>query len=399
MPAGRATLPHPTRDGFYRTAMAAAGLLALTASAFSQPNSQAKTQNSVVLNTLQPHSVRTSLRSYEETEQAKLPSAAPSQDKSQGPLQGTSQAKPRDICLVKMSSAAASIAACTTYIQAAGRRWDGLAPAFGRRAEAYRAQGDIDAAIADFDRALKIEPKKIDNLLGRGLIYFEKRDTDRAIRDFSQIINLDPRHAGAIRYRAQARRAAGDLKRAALDYDLLARINPKDSQTYYQLGLVHRELKAFGPALEDFGRMVQIDGDALAHYGRGLVFYDMRQYDRAIGELDRAINVNPGYPMAFNIRGLAYAAIGETRRSIQDFDQAIELDGSFAQAFINRGNIYQSTRKYDRALADYSVALKLDPKDAYSLYSRGLTMRALGHEEAATMDIAKAKEIEPGIGP
>jgi len=48
------------------------------------------------------------------------------------------------------------------------RRWDGLAPAFGRRAEAYRAQGDIDAAIADFDRAIKIDPRKIDNLLAAG---------------------------------------------------------------------------------------------------------------------------------------------------------------------------------------------------------------------------------------
>ena len=52
-----------------------------------------------------------------------------------------------------------------------------------------------------------------------------------------------------------------------------------------------------------------------------------------------------------------------------------------------------------RALADYTAAVELNPKDAYSLYSRGLTMRALGQEEEATVDIAKAKELEPGIGP
>ena len=104
----------------------------------------------------------------------------------------------------------------------------------------------------------------------------------------------------------------------------------------------------------------------------------MRQYDRAIRELDHAINVKPDYAPAFNVRGLAYAAIGETRRSIQDFDQAIQLDGSFAKAFVNRGNIYQSTHRYDRALADYSAAVQLNPKDAYSLYSRGLTMRVAG---------------------
>jgi hypothetical protein len=41
----------------------------------------------------------------------------------------------------------------------------------------------------------------------------------------------------------------------------------------------------------------------------------------------------------------------------------------------------------------------LTNEDAYSLYSRGLTMRALGQEEEAAVDIAKAKELEPGIGP
>ena len=96
---------------------------------------------------------------------------------------------------------------------------------------------------------------------------------------------------------------------------------------------------------------------------------------------------------------MAYAAIGETRRSLQDFDQAIQLDQSFAEAFVNRGSIHQSAHQYDLALADYNAAVKLDPKDAYSLYSRGLTMRALGQDEAAERDIAKAKEIEPGIGP
>src|SRR5438034_9497832 len=105
MPRRRATLPYPRRIELYRTTMAAAALLALTTSAFSQ----ATKQNTVVLNTLQPHSVRTSLRNFHEetAEQPKLPSAAHAQDKTQA----NPQANPRGICLAATSSAAASIAA------------------------------------------------------------------------------------------------------------------------------------------------------------------------------------------------------------------------------------------------------------------------------------------------
>ena len=127
MPRWRATLPCPTRVELYRATMAAAALLALTASAFPQ----ASKQNTVVLNTLQPHSVRTSLRSYRrEAGAAQMqPAAQPSQARK----------SPRTSVSAKASSAEASIAACNTYIKATSRRWDVLAPAFSRRAEAYRA--------------------------------------------------------------------------------------------------------------------------------------------------------------------------------------------------------------------------------------------------------------------
>jgi tetratricopeptide (TPR) repeat protein len=89
-----------------------------------------------------------------------------------------------------------------------------------RRAEAYRLHGDTDAAIADFDRAIKLEPRKTEIFLGRGLAYLEKRDTEAAIRDFDHAIRLNPRHPEAILQRANAYRAAGDLKRAMADYNL-----------------------------------------------------------------------------------------------------------------------------------------------------------------------------------
>ena len=67
------------------------------------------------------------------------------------------------------------------------------------------------------------------------------------------------------------------------------------------------------------------------------------------------------------------------------------------QTLQRRGNILQGTNQVERALADDSEAIRLMPRDAYCLHSRGLMMRALGRDAEA--DIAKAKEVEPGIGP
>src|SRR4029079_15717234 len=150
----------PTRIAIHLAIASAAVLLALITAASPQETNT----DSPVRQSLQPHSVRTSLHnSYDETSVRLSPAVAV-------------QAKAQELPL----------------------------------ANAHRRRGDIDAAIADFDRAIKIDPKKIDNLLGRGLAYLEKHDTEQAIRDFTLAIELNPRHAGAIQNRAQAHLAAGD---------------------------------------------------------------------------------------------------------------------------------------------------------------------------------------------
>jgi len=144
-------------------------------------------------------------------------------------------------------------------IQGIAPRYDVLAPDFRRRAGAYRLQGDVNAAIADFDRPIRVEPKKIDSLLRRGLAYLEMGNSDLAIRDFTEVLNLSPRHAVAIRSRPQSYFAAGDLKRAVSDYALLIQLNPRNARAFDLRGLAERELQELDRALDDFTRMIQIE--------------------------------------------------------------------------------------------------------------------------------------------
>ena len=121
-----------------------------------------------------------------------------------------------------------------------------------------------------------------------------------------------------------------------------------------------------------------------AHHDNAIALYGVRQYDRAIRELDRAINVSPDHAACVQPEGLVptrpSARPGarsrtSTRRS--------DWTAISRKAFVNRGNIFQSANTWERALADYSEAAGLKPQDAYSLYSRGLVMRALGREAEA----------------
>jgi len=60
--------------------------------------------------------------------------------------------------------------------------------AFNVRGLAYNAKGDSDRAIADFDQALRIDPKYSPALSNRGDTFQKKQNYDRAIADFDQAI-------------------------------------------------------------------------------------------------------------------------------------------------------------------------------------------------------------------
>ena len=78
---------------------------------------------------------------------------------------------------------------------------------------------------------------------------------------------------------------------------------------------------------------------AEAYNDRGFSYYLKGDFERAISDFTRAIELRPNYPKAYNSRGVAYMQGGYgAAKSVPDFDRAIELKPDFRYAYINRAN-------------------------------------------------------------
>ena len=64
----------------------------------------------------------------------------------------------------------------------------------------------------------------------------------------------------------------------------------------------------------------------------------------------------------------------------------------------NRGVEYGAKDDYDRAIADHDQAIKIDPKNALAYNNRGIVKLKKGDEEGGNADIARARQLQPGIG-
>jgi tetratricopeptide (TPR) repeat protein len=134
---------------------------------------------------------------------------------------------------------------------------------------------------------------------------------------------------------------------------------------------------------------------ARAYGNRASANYQRREFVLALGDLDRAIHLNPGDGQAHYGRGFVYSAQGDQARAIADFDNAIRLEPQNAAFYNARGNARLELGDFARAIADYEQAIRLDPQYARPRYNRGLTYTRQGDYVRAIADYDEAIRLNP----
>jgi tetratricopeptide (TPR) repeat protein len=92
--------------------------------------------------------------------------------------------------------------------------------------------GRYDEAIADFSKAIDLDPNHAQARTQRGLCYGNKGDYDRGISDFDEAIGLNPRFADAYLGRASFRVMKGQHDQGISDYTKAIDLRPRDAIGY-----------------------------------------------------------------------------------------------------------------------------------------------------------------------
>lgn len=130
--------------------------------------------------------------------------------------------------------------------------------------------------------------------------------------------------------------------------------------------------------------------DAHAYNRRGQAHVSTRNYEQAIVEYTKALNLDPFYAEAYNNRSTAHLLMANYGEAVTDCTQALKLAPDFVAAYVNRGIAYTGLRNYEQALADYNKALELSPKNAYAFYNRGNTHLWMTKYQEAITDYSQA---------
>ena len=122
---------------------------------------------------------------------------------------------------------------------------------YNNRGTAYGELADYPQAIADFTRAIEIDPRNAEAYYNLGTTYGRLADYPQAIADFTRAIELNPRYRDAYNNRGLAYNRLADYTRAIADFTRAIEIDPRYRNAYYNRGLAHGRLGNREQAIDD----------------------------------------------------------------------------------------------------------------------------------------------------
>lgn len=117
-------------------------------------------------------------------------------------------------------------------------------------------------SIADFDEAIKENPKFAPALYNRGSVYFQMGRYRDAVRDFSEAVKVNPRYESAYYMRGVASHRLGDHLRAIEDLSEAIRLRGDFREAWEQRGFARLAAGDYHKANEDFEAARKLAGAA-----------------------------------------------------------------------------------------------------------------------------------------
>lgn len=160
-----------------------------------------------------------------------------------------------------------------------------------KRGDLYRLDEDYAAALADFQRAEKLDPKLDTIYLGRGRTLFEAGRFKEALPALDHLLEMKPDHPDGRILRARVHAALGESESALRDYDHVVTTVPSPSpdcflERSFALTKLHRSQDAVRGLDEGISCLGNLQALQLAALE---IEIGLKQYDAALVRIDQAM--------------------------------------------------------------------------------------------------------------
>lgn len=297
------------------------------------------------------------------------------------------------------------------------------ASGFLRRGNIYLDSGRVDEALADFNRAVELEPQNPWALANRGIARVWRGDNEAAARDLAAATVIDPNNIVVFRARGLMAQNTGAHSEAIAAYSRALAIEPGDGFSLGRRAQAHFSMRDYDGALADSAaalqsrpletdlyllranihiirgdptraaaeadKLAQVAEDAYGHVVAAQIYAVAGRQERAMSEFDRAIAAGPEAYIYLSRAVVRPSSDIAGRR--EDIDEALRLAPGMRDALVLRAELLEGQGDYQGAVAAWTDALRGAPNDVHLRASRGAGYAMMGREALASADFVAAR--------
>lgn len=232
----------------------------------------------------------------------------------------------------------------------------------------YNRQGEYEEAVVEYTQALEKHPGNLKLLMARANVEIKSYDSAPAIEDLDEVLRIDPKYAEALTARATLYSRSNNYDRALADAGRVIALSPEDPDAYRKRAEIARSAKLYDAEIADLTEAIKLQKrpDALLFEARGWAYLKKHDCDPAVGDLNRAAQIDPA-------DNSILVELGEALECRSDFEQAeakwtevLKRDPEDDHALLARGKMYAKRGQYSLAKADLGAAANGDDEESHA---------------------------------
>ncbi|MGO9246481.1 MAG: tetratricopeptide repeat protein [Verrucomicrobiia bacterium] len=266
--------------------------------------------------------------------------------------------------------------------------------------DALARTGSIEGAIAQYQRALRINPDYAQAHCALGMALAQAGKPQEAIREYEYALQLEPDFADAHVSLGVALEKLGRLEDAIRHYEEALRIKSDDTEAHVNLGNALLTQGNARDAMAHYEEALRINPDsAEAHINLGNALLTQGRGRDAIAHYEAALRLKPDSAKAHMSLGSALLVQGRVPEAIRRYEEALRLKPDSAEAHDNLGIALAQARRLPEAMEHWEEALKLKPDDVEAHVNLGNALQGQGRLPEAIEHYQQALKLRPDFLP
>jgi tetratricopeptide (TPR) repeat protein len=230
--------------------------------------------------------------------------------------------------------------------------------------------------------ALESDPTLWEAWHDLGVIAYKEGDDDAAVDAFTRALKLKPGHIPSLLARAEAHRRAGRRKEARGDYETALKTTEEDDPNRKdcaaRLASLLRDGGEFDDAVDVLRNTVRVSGtNAKIYTELGLIYIAQKRLELAQLVLAKAGELDAKDPAIYNAFAVLALRQGKAQEAFERFDQAVSLDPSYIDARFNKAAVLLDAGDYARARTELTTIVERRPDDYAAYVALGVAQRGL----------------------